>query len=261
MIEKIAQQTLKGIENIPNQIPQSVKSVQTDFCGEIAPEIVKKSTADAAKAYGIVAMEKPIKFDNKPLEEYLKELSLQGKVEGKDYTVTNISDISTKLKLFKNGKEYRNISWVKNSGDVVFETIDYPVNTPNSAYFIKEVRTLYDENSKFLGRDTVYDINKHPYKNELVKFGSTPEELMLKLKSEGRSFSKEVATADHGHFTRITSFNPKTKQGDVYEFGYNRNDKLMEVTKTSYKNGNRTGTLWFFPDEVSYTDYLNNVKY
>lgn len=84
---------------------------------------------------------------------------------------------------------------------------------------------------------------------------------MAKLTAQGRTFHKELANADYGHFTRISSFNPKTKLGEVYEFGYNKKDKLMEIKKTSYNNGNRTETLWFSPDEVSCINYQNNIKY
>lgn len=261
MIHGVEKQAAKVIENLPKKIIPPKKAVQTSFQGEIAPEIVKKSTADASKAYGFAAIEKKVKFENKSIDEYIKDLLSQGKVEGKDFKITKIGGLATNLELLKNGKIYQKIIWYKNSDQVRFKTVNYPINTGNSGVVIKEASTLYDKNSKFLSRETIYDINKHPFKDELVKYGSTPEELMAKLTAQGRTFYKELANADFGHFTRISSFNPKTKLNEVYEFGYNKKDKLMEIKKTSYNNDNRTETLWFSPDEVSCVNYQNNIKY
>ena len=53
---------------------------------QTAPEIVKKDTADAVKAYSLVAP-KPKNYDKKSLEELKTELVQQGKIEGKDFKV------------------------------------------------------------------------------------------------------------------------------------------------------------------------------
>lgn len=60
MIHGVEKQAAKVIENLPKKIIPPKKAVQTSFQGEIAPEIVKKSTADASKAYGFAAIEKKL---------------------------------------------------------------------------------------------------------------------------------------------------------------------------------------------------------
>ena len=113
MIHGVEKQAAKVIENLPKKIIPPKKAVQTSFQGEIAPEIVKKSTADASKAYGFAAIEKKVKFENKSIDEYIKDLLSQGKVEGKDFKITKVDGLAINLELLKNGKKYQEITWFK----------------------------------------------------------------------------------------------------------------------------------------------------
>ena len=85
-ISPISTNLIQNYTQVQKVNAESAKQVQT--APEVAPEIVKKETADAVKAYsGIVAPEPRPPFEKKSLDELKSGLLAEGKVEGKDFEI------------------------------------------------------------------------------------------------------------------------------------------------------------------------------
>ncbi len=227
----------------------------------IAPDIVKKETADAVKAYAIAAPKpKPVP-EKKSIDELKTDLISHGKVEGKDFTLRK-GQSDSQLNIIEDGKTvkvYRFVGNGENKED--FEAIQnffYPLDSSKG---LKQVETVYGADGEFHFRTSIYEKDKSPYKDDIVNFETRPEELEEKLKADGSKFSRDTAYADLGYTVKITAFNPKNDEITRYEFSYpNDSDTANSVSKCLIgKDGSLSAEIMFRKDETNYTVFTNLI--
>ena len=227
----------------------------------IAPDIVKKETADAAKAYAIVAPPQKSAPEKKSIDELKADLISQGKIEGKDFTVRK-DERDSQLNIIEDGKtvkvyRFMNNGEKKEDFDAIQE-FSYPLDSSKG---LKQVETMYGADGDFHFRMTRYEKDKSPYKDDIVNFETHPYELEEKLKAAGCKFSRDTAYADLGYTVKITAFDPKKDEITRYEFSYpNDSDKVNAVSKCIIdKDGSLSAEIMFRNDETVYTDFHDNL--
>lgn len=227
----------------------------------IAPDIVKKETADAAKAYAIVAPKAKAAPEKKSIDELKADLISQGKIERKDFIVRK-DERDSQLNIIENGKtvkvyRFMNNGEKKEDFDAIQE-FSYPLDSSKG---LKQVETMYGADGDFRFRMTRYEKDKSPYKDDIVNYETKPYELEEKLKAEGIKFSRDTAYADLGYTVKITAFDPKKDEITRYEFSYpNDSDKVNAVSKCIIaKNGSLSAEIMFRNDETVYTDFHDNL--
>ena len=226
----------------------------------IAPDIVKKETADAAKAYAIVAPKAKAAPEKKSIDELKADLISQGKIERKDFIVRK-DERDSQLNIIENGKtvkvyRFMNNGEKKEDFDAIQE-FSYPLDSSKG---LKQVETMYGADGDFRFRMTRYEKDKSPYKDDIVNYETKPYELEEKLKAEGIKFSRDTAYADLGYTVKITAFDPKKDEITRYEFSYpNDSDKVNAVSKCIIaKDGSLSAEIMFRNDETVYTDFHDN---
>ena len=228
---------------------------------EIAPDIVKKETADAAKAYAIVAPPQKSVPEKKSIDELKADLTSQGKVEGKDFEVEK-DELASKLTIIENGRPVKIYRYDKDgSKKENFEAIQefsYPLDSSKG---LKHIETTYGVDGKLHFRTFEYDRDNSPYKDDIVNFETQPYELEGKLKAAGIKFSRDTAYADLGYTVKITAFDPKKDEITRYEFSYpNDSEKANAVSKCIIdKDGSLSAEIMFRNDETVYTDFHDNL--
>ena len=132
-----------------------IRSRKPAAAPQTAPEIVKKDTADAVKAYSLVAP-KPKNYDKKSLEELKTELVQQGKIEGKDFKVEQ-DNLMSKLILLENDKPVKEYIYnQKGASKEDFETVrefGYPLDDKNG---LQSIETTYGADGEFHFRTMNY---------------------------------------------------------------------------------------------------------
>lgn len=251
---------------------------------EIAQDIVKKETADAAKAYatGIIAPKPKEDLTKETLESIKTYLTEKGKVEGKDFKIENKEDkkgvYGHELIVLENDKPVKtyyfdNIGAEKEELQLITD-YSYPVNLPtlangDKALKLKQTETTYGADGKFHFRTTRYERENSPYKDDIVNYDTKPFELKEKLKADGVQFASDIEYSKDNDdletrmITKITAFDTKTNNVTRYEFEYDKdNDKVIQVTKDLIdKDGSIKSSIKFRDDETSYTTFVDDVIY
>lgn len=228
---------------------------------QAASEIVKKETADAVKAYSLVAP-KPKNYDKKSLEELKTDLVNQGKIEGKDFKVEQ-DNLMSKLILLENDKPLKEYIYnQKGASKEDFETVrefGYPLNNENG---LQSVETTYGADGEFHFRTTNYDKDKSPYKNELVNNSTKSSEFRQYLKDNNIKFASDIDISNNIVTHKFTVFDPKTSQIVKYEFVENEKGEPLYVSKSEINNcGSTKSSIAFHEKTTSFTEYEDNCKY
>ncbi len=259
-MDKISPVSTNLLYAYKSQANTPVESKNNSDATTVSPDIVKKETAEAAKAYAIVAPAQKTAPEKKSIDELKAGLTAQGKVEGKDFIVRK-DERDSQLNIIENGKivkvyRFMNNGEKKEDFDAIQE-FSYPLDSEKG---LKQVETMYGADGEFHFRINKYEREKSPYKNDIVNFETHPYELEKKLKAEGIKFSRDTAYADLGYTVKITAFDPKKDEITRYEFSYpNDGDKANSVSKCIIdKDGSLSAEIMFREDETSYTDFHDN---
>lgn len=276
---------MNEISPVSTNLIQKFKSQQTlvnevkpqDSQPQIASDIVKKETADAVKAYALVAP-KPKTYEKKSLDEFKADLIQQGKIEGKDFKIEKIGDkkgfYGSDLTIIENDKPVKTYYYDKDGATKEdFQLVteySYPLNTPNlgegNSPSLKSTETVYDANGKFHFRTNRYERENSPYKDDIVNYNTTPIELEEKLKSAGIKYARDIEYSNDNKnldthiITKITAFDPKTNDITRYEFEcLEGNDKNSRVLKQFInQDGGIKSYISFNENETSYTEFQNS---
>ena len=265
-ISPISTNLIQNYTQVQKVNAESAKQVQT--APEVAPEIVKKETADAAKAYaGIVAPKARPPFEKKSLDELKSELLAQGKVEGKDFEINKFEKIS-ELTILENGKPSKVYVYKGSatSKDDLFEYQErsYPIG---NSHGLREMETCYDADGSLKLRYFEYDKDNSPYKNELINNSTELETVEKYLQDNNIKYCLDDGKIINGKYRdkSLTTFDPKTNDVIRYDFCYEimgDEEKLVSVSKADIgKDGTKLNDLHFCKDCTIYYDYQNNVKY
>lgn len=241
-------------------VTEPIKQVQS--APEIAPEIVKKETADAAKAYsGIVAPKPRPLFEKKSLDELKSEVLAQGKVEGKDFKIDKQEKV-TNMEILENDKPVKLYVYDNpaTSADNLYEYQEYSYPTGNNG--LKEISAFYDGSGDFKFRSFTYDPENSPYKNEIVNAKAKPQDLRKYLDENNIRYATDIQINENDIWTtKFTTFEPKTNDVIVYEFSYYEKDcepEMISVEKKQIgKNGNLLNTIAFHDTFTSYTEFTD----
>lgn len=260
-MDKISPVSTNLLYAYKQQVNAPAESQNNSNTATIAPDIVKKETADAAKAYAIVAPPQKSAPEKKSIDELKADLISQGKIEGKDFTVRK-DERDSQLNIIENGKtvkvyRFMNNGEKKEDFDAIQE-FSYPLDSSKG---LKQVETMYGADGDFRFRMTRYEKDKSPYKDDIVNYETKPYELEEKLKAEGIKFSRDTVYADLGYTVKITAFDPKKDEITRYEFSYpNDSDKVNAVSKCIIdKDGSLSAEIMFRNDETVYTDFHDNL--
>ncbi len=228
---------------------------------QTAPEIVKKDTADAVKAYSLVAP-KPKNYDKKSLEELKTGLVQQGKIEGKDFKVEQ-DNLMSKLILLENDKPVKEYIYnQKGASKEDFETVrefGYPLDDKNG---LQSIETTYGADGEFHFRTMNYDKEKSPYKNELVNFSTKSSEFRQYLKDNNIKFANDVDISNDIVTHKFIVFDPKADKMSKYVFTENEKGEPLYVSKSEIDNcGNTKNSIDFHEKTTSFTEFEDNCKY
>lgn len=237
---------------------------------KIAQDIVKKETADATKAYAAGIVKSKAVPEKKSLDELKADLTAQGKVEGKDFTVDK-DDLASKITVLEGDKPVKIYRFDKDGATKEdFEAIQefsYPNEIPNlspddKTPKLKQTETTYGADGEFHFRTTKYQRENSPYKDDIVNFETKPFELEKILKDDGIKIARDVVYGEEVYTTKITAFDPKTDNIARYEFSYNIGDETpVSVEKCIIgKDGALRASLLFRKDETSYTEFEDSLK-
>lgn len=228
---------------------------------QTAPEIVKKDTADAVKAYSLVAP-KPKNYDKKSLEELKTGLVQQGKIEGKDFKVEQ-DNLMSKLILLENDKPVKEYIYnQKGASKEDFETVrefGYPLDDKNG---LQSIETTYGADGEFHFRTMNYDKEKSPYNNELVNFSTKSSEFRQYLKDNNIKFANDVDISNDIVTHKFIVFDPKADKMSKYVFTENEQGEPLYVSKSEIDNcGNIKNSIDFHEKTTSFTEFEDNCKY
>lgn len=241
---------------------------------EIAQDIVKKETADAAKAYaaGIVAPPPKQVPEKKSLNELKADLLAQGKVEGKDFKIEKKEDkqgvYGHELVVLENDKPVKIYFYGVGATKEDFQAVEeysYPVGDGKG---LKSTVTSHGADGEFHYRTTIYERENSPYKDDIVNFDTKPFELEEKLKAEGIKFARDIdySTDNENSKTlmvnKITVLDPKTNEMVRYEFAYNKaDDSVVDVRKNMFdKDGSIKSGITFSKDETAFVNFEDDLK-
>ena len=268
-MEKISPVSTNLVQNYTQkQKTNAATTQQVQTTPEIAPEIVKKETANAAKAYaGIVAPTPRPPFEKKSLDELKAELLAQGKVEGKDFKINKLEKVSN-IEILENDKLVKAYIYDNpaSSKDNLYEyqEYSYPITNSNG---LREMVTCYDSNGKFRMRCCEYDRDKSPYMKEEINHTTTLEDVEKYLQDNNMRYCLDDGhyIDDKFHSISLTAFDSKKNNVIRYDFNYektNDGDRLVSVSKANIgKDGTKLNDLHFGKDCTIYYEYTDNVKY
>ena len=266
MINQVSTNLLQNYLANYKQVNAQPKVDNENTQPQVAQDIVKKETADAAKAYaGVVTPQPKAAPEKKSLDELKADLLAQGKVEGKDFIVRK-DELASRLNVIENGKTVKVYRFDKDGASKDdFEAVQefsYPVeNLTLESNGLKQTETTYGADGEFHFRTFRYEKDKSPYKNDIVNYDTKPFELENKLKADGIQFARDIEFVNEYMINKITAFDPKTNEVTRYEFRYDKdNDTVNEVIKCLIdKDGSMKADITFRKDETDYTDYKNNL--
>lgn len=237
---------------------------------EIAQDIVKKETADAAKAYACIAPPQKEAPEKKSLDELKADLIAQGKVEGKDFKIEKMEDkkgvYGHELTVLENDKPVKIYFYAVGATKDDFQSVEeysYPIGDGKG---LKSTITSYGADGEFHYRTNRYEKENSPYQNEIVNLDTKPFELENKLKEAGIQYARDIEWScdnenlENRMITKITAFDPKTNEVTRYEFNYDRdNDKVNEVVKNNIdKDGGIKSYIIFRNDETAFVNFEDN---
>ena len=267
-MEKISPVSTNLLYNYKSQ--QNNNSIENKNTGyTTAPEILKKDTADAVKAYAFVQPPKkqPIEKEAQNFDEYKAFLTNQGKVEGKDFEIEQ--DYGSEIILLKNGKPVKEFVY-RDFGDskgklVVYREIAYPLEFPsvdNKESALKSIHTVYGADGKFHYRTSYYAVENSPYKNENVNANTKSSDFKKYLKDNNIKFAADIDVSDNVIIHKYTTFDPASSQVVEYEFFEGEDGKPISVHKTFIdKDGNADSAIYFDESTTSYTEYTDHLIY
>lgn len=227
----------------------------------IAPDIVKKETADAAKAYAIVAPKEKAVPEKKSIDELKADLISQGKVEGKDFTLRKGKDDS-QLNIIENGKivkvyRFMNNGEKKEDFDAIQE-FSYPLDSPKG---LKHVETMYGADGEFRFRTFNYDKDNSPYINEDVNCTTKSSDFKKYLRDNDIKFANDIDINNDTVTQKYTVYDKKSNQMIKYEFIESKDANPFLVIKSIMdENGNVKSSICFNNSITTYTEYEDTFK-
>lgn len=260
---------MEGISSVSTNLlanykqPAPAEKTAEKNCSDVtvAPDIVKKETADAYKAYALINPAKKQIPENKTFDEYKTELQKEGKTEGKDFTMFQLEHTS-ELKLLENGKPVK-ILMFSNEGDskgklTHYREIHYPLNESGG---LQSVETTYGADGQFRFRTSCYEPDKSPYKNELVNAETKANDFRKYLNENKLKYAADIDVNGDILTQSFTVFDQKNNQVLRYNFDENLEGKPLYVSKSVLgDDGNVKSMIHFTDSFTSYTEYEDSLK-
>ena len=262
-MDKISPVSTNLLYAYKSQVNTPAENKNNSNTATIAPDIVKKETADAAKAYAIVAPAQKTVPEKKSIDELKADLTAQGKVEGKDFELEK-DELASKLTIIENGRPIKIYRYDKDgSKKENFEAIQefsYPLDASKG---LKHIETTYGADGEFHFRTFEYDRDNSPYKDDIVSYGTSPFDLEEKLKADGSQFARDIEYNNGRMINKTTAFNPKTGEVKRYEFYYGTQDDAVGDVAICMidKDGFKKSEIYFSKDKTNYTEYYDSIKY
>ena len=250
-MDKISPVSTNLLYAYKSQVNTPAENKNNSNTATIAPDIVKKETADAAKAYAIVAPPQKTVPEKKSIDELKADLTAQGKVEGKDFEVEK-DELASKLTIFENGRPVKIYRYDKDgSKKENFEAIQefsYPLDASKG---LKHIETTYGADGEFHFRTFEYDRDNSPYKDDIVSYGTSPFDLEEKLKADGSQFARDIEYNNGRMINKTTAFNSKTGEVKRYEFYYGTQDNAVGDVAICMidKDGFKKSEIYFSKDK------------